>query len=114
MDQYLTREPPELVSPVTSHATPTFGDNQPPHPGHHWPITSEYVQSHHSDVVSWNNPLTSRAASEASAVLPTLSSGKYFFPVETISNPALTDHGQACLATGGKIKAGNPPARSIR
>ena len=73
--QYLTRESPEPVPSVTSHAAPGYGYNQPPYPGHHWPA----INSHNSSVAGWDGSFGTAAALEAPTAIPTPSSCKYPF-----------------------------------
>ena len=52
--------------------------------------------------------------SDVSTAVPTLSSGKYLFPYETLSGRVLTNREQYRSTTGGIARAGPQLARRTR
>jgi hypothetical protein len=75
-------ESPESVSSATPYVAPTHDHNLQPHPGNCRLSTGQSTQSHRYGIVSRDNSFASTVASEAPAVVPVPSSGKYFSPVK--------------------------------
>jgi len=114
VNRCLIHEPPDSMTSATSYMNQTDGYSQAPYSGHHWPAVGQQAPPYHPDFLSQDVPFGGMAGSEAPTVVVTPSSGKNLFHFGTSRNRALTDHKQSHSTTGGQVRVGPLPARSIR
>ena len=114
VDWCLTLKSPDSLDPATQYTTNTNGYDQPAYSDHYWSTVGQQAQFHHSGSLSQDVSFTPTVTSETPTAVHVPSSSKNLLYFQISGNRVLTDYQQSCSTTGGKTRAGLPPARSIR